>query len=100
MIEKIVDYGIGNGLNGFYLTGTTGEWWLLSLDERKLVMDAAVKASKGRCKLIAHVGANCTDDSVALAAPTASPSNRSPPRSTPRTRSASRSSASSSKTPR
>ena len=30
-------------------------------------MDAAVKAAKGRCKLIVHVGANCTDDSVVLA---------------------------------
>ena len=30
-------------------------------------MDAAVKAARGRCKLIAHIGANCTDDSVALA---------------------------------
>jgi len=67
MIERIVRYGIANGLNGFYLTGTTGEWWLLSLEERKLVMEAAVKAAKGRCKLIAHVGANCTDDSVLLA---------------------------------
>ena len=67
MIGRIVDYGVRNGLNGFYLTGTTGEWWLLSLEERKQVMDAAVKAAKGRCKLIAHIGANCTDDSVALA---------------------------------
>jgi len=66
-IAKIVDYGLANGLNGFYLTGTTGEWWLLSLEERKLVMDAAVRAAKGRCKLIAHVGANRTDDAVALA---------------------------------
>lgn len=56
-IAKIVDYGLANGLNGFYLTGTTGEWWLLSLEERKLVMDAAVRAAKGRCKLIAHDGA-------------------------------------------
>ena len=67
MIEKIIGYGLKNGLNGFYLTGTTGEWWLLSLEERKLVMETAVKAAKGRCKLIAHVGANCTDDSVLLA---------------------------------
>ena len=66
-IDEIVNYGIKNGLNGFYLTGTTGEWWLLSLEERKLVMESAVKAAKGRCKLIAHVGANCTDDSVELA---------------------------------
>ena len=67
MIERIVDYGIRNGLNGFYLTGTSGEWWLLSLEERKQVFATAVKAAKGRCKLIAHVGANCTDDSVLLA---------------------------------
>ena len=67
MIARIVDYGIRNGLNGFYLTGTTGEWWLLSMAERKLVMESAVKAAKGRCKLIAHIGANCTDDSVELA---------------------------------
>jgi N-acetylneuraminate lyase len=67
VIEKIINYGIKNGLKGFYLTGTTGEWWLLSFEERILVMEAAVKAAKGRCKLIAHVGANRTDDSVALA---------------------------------
>lgn len=67
MIAKIIDYGLANGLNGFYLAGTTGEWWLLSLEERKLVMEAAVRAARGRCKLIAHVGANRTDDAVVLA---------------------------------
>jgi len=66
-IARIMDYGYANGLRGFYLTGTTGEWWLLSLEERKTVYAAAAKANRGRGKLIAHVGANCTDDSVALA---------------------------------
>ncbi len=67
MIARIVEYGLANGLKGFYLTGTTGEWWLLSVEERKQVMDAAAKAVRGRGRLIAHIGANCTDDSVALA---------------------------------
>lgn len=67
MIAKIMDYGYANGLKGFYLTGTTGEWWLLSLEERKQVLAAAVASNKGRGKLIAHVGANRTDDSVELA---------------------------------
>lgn len=67
MIGKIMDYGYRDGLNGFYLTGTTGEWWLLSLEERKEVMSAAAKYNKGRGKLIAHVGANLTDESIALA---------------------------------
>lgn len=66
-IAKIIDYGYANGLNGFYLTGTTGEWWLLSTEERCRVYAAAVRASNGRGKLIAHVGANNTDDSIALA---------------------------------
>ena len=66
-VARIMDYGYANGLRGFYLTGTTGEWWLLSTDERKQVYAAAAKANKGRGKLIAHVGANCTDDSVSLA---------------------------------
>ena len=66
-IARIMDYGYANGLKGFYLTGTTGEWWLLSTDERRQVYAAAAKANRGRGRLIAHVGANCTDDSVTLA---------------------------------
>ena len=66
-IARIIARGLANGLRGFYLTGTTGEWWLLSVAERKQVMDAAVAAVCGRARLIAHVGANDTDDSVELA---------------------------------
>ncbi len=67
MIEKIMEYGIANGLRGFYLTGSTGEGFLLSEEERKLVMKSAVDVAKGRCKLIAHVGCLATDDAVKLA---------------------------------
>ena len=67
MVEKVIEYGISRGLNGFYLTGSTGEGFLLSLDERKRVYSRAVKAAKGRAKLIAHVGCMSTDDAVELA---------------------------------
>lgn len=66
-IEEIIDYGIRNGLRGFYLTGSTGEGFLLTLEERKQVMARAVKAAKGRCKFIAHVGCLATDEAVELA---------------------------------
>lgn len=66
-IAQIMDYGFANGLAGFYITGSTGEWWLLTNEERKQVMDAAVKNLKGRGRLIAHIGANRTDDAVELA---------------------------------
>ena len=66
-VARIMDYGYANGLRGFYLTGSTGEWWLLDTEERKAVYRAAAKANRGRGKLIAHVGANRTEDSVELA---------------------------------
>ena len=66
-IDRIVEHGLANGLAGFYLTGSTGGWFLLSPEERKTVWRRAVKAVRGRCKLIAHVGATSTEESVALA---------------------------------
>ena len=67
MIEKVIGYGLSRGLRGFYLTGSTGEGFLLSKEERKRVYSRAVKAAKGRAKLIAHVGCLATDDAVELA---------------------------------
>ena len=66
-IEQLVEYGIESGLKGFYLTGGTGEFTLMSVEERKRLYARAAKAAKGRCKLIAHVGATRTDDAVELA---------------------------------
>lgn len=67
MVERIVERGIEKGLAGFYLTGSTGEGFLLSDDERRRVYARAAKAAKGRCKLIAHVGCLATENAVALA---------------------------------
>ena len=66
-IDRMVEFGIANGLAGFYLTGSTGGWFLMTAEERRTVWARAVRAAKGRCKLIAHVGATSTDESVALA---------------------------------
>ena len=67
MIERLVEYAVKTGLTGMYLTGSTGEGFLQSLDERKRVYARAVKAAKGRLKLIAHVGCLNTDDACDLA---------------------------------
>ena len=67
MIERIVEHGLANGLKGFYLTGSTGEGFLLSSDERARVYERTVKAARGRAKIIAHVGCLSTDESVKLA---------------------------------
>ena len=65
MIERIVEFGISSGLKGFYLTGTTGEGMLMTPAERATVIRRVVKASRGRAKIIAHIGAVGTDESLA-----------------------------------
>lgn len=67
MVARLIDYGIANGIKGFYLTGGTGEGLLLSKEERITIYHAAVKAAKGNAKLIAHVGCINTDDAIELA---------------------------------
>ena len=66
-IEQLIEYGLAGGLAGFYLTGGTGEGMLLDVKERKQVYRRAVRAARGRCKLIAHVGAVRTSDAIELA---------------------------------
>ena len=67
MLGRLVDFHLSQGLRGFYLTGSTGEGFLLSESERKQVVEAVVKANRGRGKVIAHVGCVATDDAVKLA---------------------------------
>ncbi|MBE6396175.1 MAG: hypothetical protein E7046_04150 [Lentisphaerae bacterium] len=66
-VDALVEYGLKGGLKGFYLTGSTGEGMLLTLEERKEIYKRAVTAAKGRCRLIAQVGCVRTDDSIELA---------------------------------
>ena len=66
MIGRLVEHNLAGGLRGFFVGGTTGEGMLLTLDERKLLLETVVKANRGRGKVIAHVGAVRTEDSVAL----------------------------------
>ena len=67
MIDREIDYGLRNGVSGFYLTGGTGEGLKLSFDERVRVYRRAAKAAQGRAKLIAHVGCVSSDEAARLA---------------------------------
>ncbi|MBR4652674.1 MAG: dihydrodipicolinate synthase family protein [Kiritimatiellae bacterium] len=66
-IPTMVEYYVAKGLTGLYLTGSTGEGFLLSHDERVRLYKTVVAAAKGRLKLIAHIGCFSTADAVKLA---------------------------------
>ncbi|MBI9047113.1 MAG: dihydrodipicolinate synthase family protein [Anaerolineaceae bacterium] len=66
-IKDLVEFNIEKGVDGLYLCGGTGEGFLLSEQERKLVTETAVKAVNGRIPVITHVGAITTAQAVNLA---------------------------------
>jgi len=67
MIEKIVEFHLKSGLKGFYVAGSTGESFMLTEEERKLVVESVIKFNKGRGKIIVHAGHISTDTAVRLA---------------------------------
>lgn len=67
VVERLVDLFAKQGLDGLYVTGSTGQWPLLTVEERQAIVERCVKASAGRIPIMAHVGAVATDDAVTLA---------------------------------
>lgn len=67
MIKKIVRHLIDSGISGFYVCGSTGEAFLLSVEERKRILEAVVEATDNEAKIIAHIGAIGTKLSLDLA---------------------------------
>ena len=58
---------IQDGVEGFYCCGSSGEGLLLTLEERKQVLEHVVKAADGRVPVISHVGTIRTRDVIDLA---------------------------------
>jgi N-acetylneuraminate lyase len=67
VLERLIDCFVRHGLDGLYLTGSTGQWPLFSRAERQAIAECAVRAAAGRVPVMVHVGAASTADAVELA---------------------------------
>lgn len=61
MLAEHTNWLIANGIDGFYVTGSSAETFLLSDEERRKILETVVKTNAGRVKVICHVGAISTD---------------------------------------
>ena len=59
--EALVHWQIENGIDVLVPCGTTGESATVSNDERKSLIETAVKASNGRAPVVAGTGGNDTE---------------------------------------
>jgi len=66
-LARLAEFQIAQGIQGFYVGGSTGEAFLQSPAERMQVLAELARIVNGRVRLIAHVGAIATDEAVAIA---------------------------------
>jgi N-acetylneuraminate lyase len=65
-LQKIIRMNLEKGVKGFYVGGSTAEAFLLSIDERKYILDIVAQECKGKCTLISHIGCIGTDQAIEL----------------------------------
>jgi len=65
--EKLIAHIYDKGSHGVYVAGNTGEGYLMTVAERKLAAEVAVKASKRQGRVVVHVGAPAEREAVELA---------------------------------
>lgn len=65
--RRILESNIQDGVDGFWITGGTGEGVFLTDDERIRMSEVAVDQVKGRAKVISHVGAFTTRSAARIA---------------------------------
>ena len=65
--RKVLNVMIDHGVHGLFPVGTGGEFSVLTFDEKKRLMQAAVEETAGRVFVMPNVGAITTAESVALA---------------------------------
>lgn len=66
-IEQQTEFLIEKGVNCLYPTGTTGEMYLMSAEERELVAETVVKKAAGRVTVYIHAGAMTLEETIRLA---------------------------------
>jgi 4-hydroxy-tetrahydrodipicolinate synthase len=53
-------------IDGIFCTGTMGEFWALTKEERKRVVEIVIDEARGKCKVIAHTGHHSPNETVDL----------------------------------
>ena len=64
--RRLIDWQIESGVDGVVAVGTTGESPVLDHGEHLEVIRLAVEAARGRAKVIAGTGSNCTREAIGM----------------------------------
>ncbi|MBF6632486.1 MAG: 4-hydroxy-tetrahydrodipicolinate synthase [Planococcus sp. (in: Bacteria)] len=65
--KKVIDFQVENGVHGLLVGGTTGEYHIMSLEERKSLIKAGCEYAAGRVPVMAGVGCPTAKETIELA---------------------------------
>ena len=65
-LRKLTNYLIQGGIHGLFPAGSQGEFYALTFEEKKRVIEVVVEETKGRVPVYAGTGAVTTREAVAL----------------------------------
>lgn len=66
-LGEIVRRQLDDGVEGFYCCGSSGEGLLLTIEERKKILECVIESAEGRAPVIAHIGTIRTSDVLSMA---------------------------------
>ena len=66
-LGRLIERNLEKGISGFYVSGSTGESFLLSMEERRYLTEAVTEAVDGRADVIVNIGMFATEHGIALA---------------------------------
>jgi 4-hydroxy-tetrahydrodipicolinate synthase len=66
-LEKLLDHLIAAGVDGVFTVGTAGEFWALTVEEKKRVYEWTVAYAQGRVPVYVGTCANTTREAIRLA---------------------------------
>jgi len=66
-LRVLVNHLVDRGVHGLFPAGSQGEFYALSPDEKRRVLEITIEAADGRAYVVAHAGAATTREAISLA---------------------------------
>lgn len=66
-LKELVEYLLEQQVSGFYVCGSTGECFLMDMQERMRVVETVLESVHGRVPVVVHVGSMATENAILLA---------------------------------
>jgi len=66
VLNRMVNYLIKGGVHGLFPLGSTGEWYGLSFDQKREIIETVIEATNKRVPVYAGTGATTTKETISL----------------------------------